>query len=62
MGYIQQVRGNEAKEYLIQTNKAIADIAICVGRPNTPYFITLFKNYIGYTPAQYRQKKKIEEE
>lgn len=53
--YIQQVRLNAAKEYLIYTNKAIADIAICVGMPNTSYFITLFKNKTGYTPLQYRQ-------
>lgn len=52
--YIQQVRLNEAKEYLIQTNKAIADIAICVGMPNTPYFITLFNKKTRHTPAQYR--------
>ncbi|WP_232697399.1 bifunctional transcriptional activator/DNA repair enzyme AdaA [Brevibacillus daliensis] len=59
--YIQQVRLNAAKEHLIQTNKAIADIAICVGMPNTPYFITLFKKKTGHTPAQYRQMTKMEE-
>lgn len=59
--YIQQVRLNAAKEYLIQTNKAIADIAICVGMANTPYFITLFKKKIGQTPAQFRQMGKMEE-
>jgi AraC family transcriptional regulator of adaptative response / methylphosphotriester-DNA alkyltransferase methyltransferase len=52
--YIQQVRLNAAKEYLIQTNKKISDISICAGMPNTPYFITLFKKKTGYTPAQYR--------
>ncbi|CAM4272776.1 AraC family transcriptional regulator [Bacillus manliponensis] len=59
--YIQQVRLNAAKEYLIQTNKAIADIAICAGMPNTPYFITLFKKKTGRTPAQFRQMSKMEE-
>ncbi|ATP40753.1 AraC family transcriptional regulator [Solibacillus sp. R5-41] len=59
--YIQQVRLNAAKEYLIQTNKAIADIAICVGMANTPYFITLFKSKTGQTPAQFRQMSKMEE-
>lgn len=53
--YIQGVRINAAKEYLIKTNQAIADISISVGMPNTPYFITLFKKKTGYTPAQYRQ-------
>lgn len=41
--YIQQVRVHAAKKYLIQTNKSIGDIAICVGIANAPYFITLFK-------------------
>ncbi len=63
--YIQQVRLNAAKEYLIQTNKAIEDISICVGMPNTPYFITLFRKKNGHTPAQYRElhrsMKKTEE-
>jgi AraC family transcriptional regulator of adaptative response / methylphosphotriester-DNA alkyltransferase methyltransferase len=59
--YIQHVRLNAAKEYLIQTNIAIADIAISVGMANTPYFITLFKKKTGHTPAQFRQMSKMEE-
>jgi AraC family transcriptional regulator of adaptative response / methylphosphotriester-DNA alkyltransferase methyltransferase len=57
--YIQQVRVNAAKEYLIHTNKAIADLAICVGMPNASYFITLFKKKTGHTPAQFRQMCKL---
>lgn len=53
--YIQRVRLHEAKQLLMQTNKAIGDIAICVGMMNTPYFITLFKKKTGLTPAQFRQ-------
>ncbi|QIZ08191.1 methylphosphotriester-DNA--protein-cysteine methyltransferase family protein [Priestia megaterium] len=59
--YIQQVRLNAAKEYLIHTNKAIADLAICVGMPNASYFITLFKKKTGHTPTQFRQMSKMEE-
>ncbi|MBG9456346.1 AraC family transcriptional regulator [Lysinibacillus sphaericus] len=59
--YIQQIRVHAAKKYLIQTNKAIGDIAICVGMTNTPYFITLFKKKTGQTPAQFRQISKMEE-
>ncbi|MEH7375407.1 bifunctional transcriptional activator/DNA repair enzyme AdaA [Neobacillus drentensis] len=58
--YIQQVRVNAAKEYLIHSNKAIADLAICVGMPNASYFITLFKKKTGHTPAQFRQMSKME--
>ncbi|QED46250.1 bifunctional transcriptional activator/DNA repair enzyme AdaA [Cytobacillus dafuensis] len=53
--YIQLVRINAAKEYLVQSKKSITDISICVGISNTPYFITLFKKITGYTPARYRQ-------
>ncbi|WDV04928.1 MULTISPECIES: bifunctional transcriptional activator/DNA repair enzyme AdaA [Lysinibacillus] len=59
--YIQLVRVHTAKKYLIQTNKAIGDIAISVGMTNTPYFITLFKKKTGLTPAQFRQMSKTEE-
>lgn len=59
--YIQQVRVHAAKQYLIQTNKAIGEIAICVGMANVPYFITLFKKKTGQTPAQFRQMRKMEE-
>ncbi|WP_427110644.1 bifunctional transcriptional activator/DNA repair enzyme AdaA [Lysinibacillus xylanilyticus] len=59
--YIQQVRVHVAKMYLIQTNKAIGDIAICVGMSNAAYFITLFKKKTGQTPAQFRQMRKMEE-
>jgi AraC family transcriptional regulator of adaptative response / methylphosphotriester-DNA alkyltransferase methyltransferase len=53
--YIQHVRINTAKNYLLQSDRAVADIAKAVGMPNTPYFITLFKKMMGHTPAQYRQ-------
>jgi AraC family transcriptional regulator of adaptative response / methylphosphotriester-DNA alkyltransferase methyltransferase len=59
--YIQQVRVQAAKKYLIETNKAIGDIALCVGMANTPYFITLFKKKTGLTPVQFRQMQIMEE-
>ncbi|MGG3798849.1 bifunctional transcriptional activator/DNA repair enzyme AdaA [Metabacillus fastidiosus] len=59
--YIQKIRLKIAKEYLIETNKSIADISTCVGIPNKPYFITLFKEKTGHTPTQYRQLRKMEE-
>ncbi len=56
--YIQQTRINKAMVYLIQSDKTIADIAMTVGMPNTPYFITLFKKVTGYTPKKFRQLNK----
>jgi AraC family transcriptional regulator of adaptative response / methylphosphotriester-DNA alkyltransferase methyltransferase len=53
--YVQQRRIDKAKEYLVASNKPIADIGLRVGMQNTPYFITLFKKITGYTPASYRR-------
>lgn len=52
--YIQQRRIDKAAEALLETDKSIQEIAKSVGIPNTPYFITLFKKIIGYTPGEYR--------
>ncbi|TVX89741.1 bifunctional transcriptional activator/DNA repair enzyme AdaA [Paenibacillus agilis] len=53
--YIQQIRVAKAKQYLEGSDKAISEIAISVGIPNTSYFITLFKAKTGCTPADYRK-------
>lgn len=53
--YIQQLRIDKAKKCLLHSDKAVSDIAMTVGMPNTPYFITLFKKKTGHTPTQYRQ-------
>lgn len=55
MEYIQQKRIYKAQELLIQTEKAISDIALTVGMPSAPYFITLFKKMTRQTPNDYRQ-------
>ncbi|MEG0385104.1 MAG: bifunctional transcriptional activator/DNA repair enzyme AdaA [Solibacillus sp.] len=57
--YIQQVRISNAMKELKTSDKSIAEIGFSVGFPNTPYFITLFKNRTGQTPKQY-QKKQME--
>ncbi|MBO1513298.1 bifunctional transcriptional activator/DNA repair enzyme AdaA [Metabacillus bambusae] len=58
--YTQQVRINTAKRYLHHSERTVSDIAMIVGIPNTPYFITLYKKLTGYTPLQYRQLMKKE--
>ncbi|KOS59883.1 methylphosphotriester-DNA--protein-cysteine methyltransferase family protein [Lysinibacillus agricola] len=57
--YTQHVRLNAARKYLIETDKSITDISICVGIPNSTYFITLFKNKFGHTPIQYRKLHRL---
>ncbi|GAF63373.1 AraC family transcriptional regulator [Bacillus sp. TS-2] len=59
--YLRQVRLDEAKKYLLQTNKDIGEIAKCVGIANASYFIKTFKRSIGQTPAQFRLLYKKEE-
>ncbi len=53
--FIQQIRINQAEKYLLHSDRTIADIAMSVGMPNTPYFITLFKKKTGHTPKEYRK-------
>ncbi|WP_425415492.1 bifunctional transcriptional activator/DNA repair enzyme AdaA [Peribacillus loiseleuriae] len=53
--YIQQIRINRAEKYLLHSDRTIADIAMSVGMPNTPYFITLFKKKTGHTPKEHRK-------
>lgn len=53
--YIQITRVAKAQEYLVQTDKAIANVGDLIGIRNTSYFITLFKKMTGFTPLHYRQ-------
>lgn len=54
--YISHYRLEKAKEMLALTNMRVADIAEKVGYFNTSYFISLFKNSVGESPAKYREK------
>ncbi|WP_420539345.1 bifunctional transcriptional activator/DNA repair enzyme AdaA [Paenibacillus polymyxa] len=59
MEYIQRTRLEQAKKLLICSQQSVAEVGENVGLSNTPYFITLFKKNIGYTPLQYRQLESI---
>ncbi|WP_158301964.1 response regulator [Paenibacillus mesophilus] len=52
--YVQQVRINQAKGLLEQTELAIGEVGERVGFPNTNYFIKIFKRWTGRTPNEYR--------
>ncbi len=54
--YILQVRINEAKRKLRQTDLRIYQVAECVGFSNPDYFVTQFEKTTGMTPTQYRKK------
>lgn len=54
--YISKYRIEKAKELLKTTNMKIGNIAEKVGYLNTSYFISLFRNNVGCSPAKYREK------
>ena len=55
MKYVIEVRMQNAKQLLIQTNNDIADIAMEVGYTDLKYFSKLFKKETGLNPSQYRK-------
>jgi two-component system response regulator YesN len=54
--YLLQVRINDAKKQLRQTEKRIYEIAESVGFNNTDYFVTIFGKFEKMTPSEYRNK------
>lgn len=55
--YINEVKLDEAKYLLLSTDKAIIDIAMELGYSSQAYFATLFKQYTGKTPGEYRDSR-----
>lgn len=54
--YICYYRLEKAKELLITTNLKVGEIAKKVGYLNVSYFISLFRNNMGCSPAKYRER------
>ena len=52
--YLQQIRIDQAKQLLKQSNLTIAEIAFAVGYQDASHFGSLFRKYNGITPMQYR--------
>ncbi len=52
--YLQEVRLQQAKALLKQSNLSIAEIAYAVGYQDTSHFSTLFKRVNAITPNEYR--------
>lgn len=61
MQYLQQVRIDNAKEMLKNTNLSIAEVAFNVGYSDPGYFSISFKKLISLSPAEYRRlvRKKL---
>lgn len=54
--YNRQVRINEAKKRLRQTDLRVYEIAEEVGFENPDYFVTQFRKEVGMTPTRYRKE------
>lgn len=54
--YIKDIRISKAKEFLMNTNMKIYEIAVEVGYDNYKYFISIFKKNTGETPLSFRTK------
>lgn len=57
--FITNVRMEEAKRLIRESNAKIADIGCAVGYQNAQYFCTLFKKMTGVSPAEYRENNLV---
>lgn len=57
--FISKYRIEKAKHYLATSNMKIVDISKTVGFSNATYFVTVFKQETGKTPAKYRQSAHV---
>ncbi|MDF2958957.1 MAG: hypothetical protein K0S39_692 [Paenibacillus sp.] len=55
--YLTEIRINRAKSLLQRTALPVYDIAERVGYRNSRYFLKLFKETVGLTPTEFRDKK-----
>lgn len=53
--YINTIRIEKARNLLETTDYKIIDIALMVGYDNMPYFSSVFKKYVGVSPAEYKK-------
>ncbi|PAV31220.1 hypothetical protein CIL05_00755 [Virgibacillus profundi] len=56
--YVQDLRMNEVKRLLKETDQPIKDIVVEVGYKDVANFTRKFKNLVGVTPGQYRKLNK----
>lgn len=58
VNYITEFRIKKAREYLVETDKSVVEIAKKVGYEDSQYFFRVFKKSTGLTPLQYRQQNR----
>ncbi len=55
--YLNEIRIEEAKKLLTQTNKLIYEVSEHVGYSECKYFVVKFEQIVGVSPSTYRQQK-----
>lgn len=55
--FINECRLEQARQYLLNTDKSVTEICYDAGFSNPSYFGKLFKDTFGSTPTKYRQMK-----
>lgn len=58
VNYITEFRIKKAREFLVETDKSVVEIAKKVGYEDSQYFFRVFKKSTGLTPLQYRQQNR----
>ncbi|QUL57167.1 helix-turn-helix domain-containing protein [Paenibacillus tritici] len=53
--YVTKMKMERARDLLNQTNLTVVEIAEQLGYDNVSYFIKLFRNFSGMTPAEFRK-------
>lgn len=54
---LNEIRIQEAKKLLVESNHKVYEICELVGYTDNPYFTKTFKKYTGMTPNQYRNSE-----
>lgn len=56
--YVNRMRCDAAKQYLLTTEMRVSDIAYDVGFEDSNYFSTVFSKYVGLSPRAFRSSVK----
>ncbi len=54
LAYLNRIRIRKSKEYLLNTNKPLSEIASLCGFENAYYFSNAFKRQVGVSPREFR--------
>ena len=59
VNYVKELRVNEAKRLLINTDKKVNEISALIGYENEKHFMKVFKTLYGVSPSEYRRNAQV---